>query len=147
MKLHATVLAGLMVAGLALPAVAQDQQAPAAPAQSQQHGDRMMRRFNDLNLSDQQKSQIQSLMQTYRQAHPKGSAPDPDARKQLREQIDAVLTPDQRGQMKADMEKYRTSASAQRNDERCAGTGRHADLIEALHVIIGSRARTRGPST
>lgn len=113
MKLQATVLAGLIAASLALPAVAQDQQPPAAPAQSQQHGDRMMRRFENLNLSDQQKSQIQSLMQSYRQAHPRGSAPDPDARKQLREQVDAVLTPDQRAQMKADMEKYR--AQHQRN--------------------------------
>ena len=68
----------------------------------------MMRRFENLNLNDQQKSQIQSLMQSYRQTHPKGSAPDPDARKQLREQIDAVLTPDQRAQIKADMEKYRS---------------------------------------
>ncbi len=113
MKLQATVLAGFIAASLALPAVAQDQQPPAAPAQSQQHGDRMMRRFDNLNLSDQQKSQIQSLMQSYRQAHPKGSVPDPDARKQLKEQIDAVLTPDQRAQMKADMEKYR--AQHQRN--------------------------------
>ncbi len=108
MKLQATLLAGFIAASLALPAVAQDQQPPGAPAQSQQHGDRMMRRFENLNLNDQQKSQIQSLMQSYRQTHPKGSAPDPDARKQLREQIDAVLTPDQRAQMKADMEKYRS---------------------------------------
>lgn len=113
MKLQATVLAGLLAAGLALPAVAQDQQAPAAPAQSQQHGDRMMRRFNDLNLNDQQKSQIQSLLQSYRQAHPRGSAPDPDARKQLSAQIDALLTPDQRAQLKADQEKFR--AEHQRN--------------------------------
>ena len=113
MKLQATVLAGLIAAGLTLPAVAQVQQAPAAPAQSQ-HGDRMMHRFDDLNLSDQQKSQIQSLMQNYRQAHPRGSAPDPDARKQLRGQIDAILTPDQRTQLKADEEKFRAQRQ-QRN--------------------------------
>jgi Spy/CpxP family protein refolding chaperone len=114
MKLQATVLAGLIAAGLALPAVAQDQQPPAAPAQSQQHGDRMMHRFDNLNLSDQQKSQLQTLMQNYRQAHPRGSTPDPDARKQLRDQIDAVLTPDQRAQLKADEEKFRAQRQ-QRN--------------------------------
>ena len=118
MKLQAIVLAGLIAAGLALPAVAQDQQPPAAPAQSQRHGDRMMRRFQDLNLSDQQKSQIQTLVQNYRQAHPRGSAPDPDARKQLRQQIDAVLTPDQRAQMKADEAKFR--AEHQGNEMRNA---------------------------
>jgi Spy/CpxP family protein refolding chaperone len=107
MKLQATVLAGLIAAGLALPAVAQDQQPPAAPAQSQQHGDRMMHRFDDLNLSDQQKSQIKTLMQNYRQAHPRGSAPDPDARKQLRDQINGVLTPDQQTKLKADEAKFR----------------------------------------
>jgi Spy/CpxP family protein refolding chaperone len=106
MKLQATVLAGLMAAGLSLPAIAQVQQQPAPPAQSQ-HGDRMMHRFSDLNLSDQQKSQIKTLMQSYRQSHPKGSAPDPDGRKQLRGQIDAILTPDQRAQLKSDEEKYR----------------------------------------
>ena len=106
MKLQATVLAGLMAAGLSLPAIAQVQQQPAPPAQSQ-HGDRMMHRFSDLNLSDEQKSQIKALMQSYRQAHPKGSAPDPDSRKQLRSQIDAILTPDQRVQLQSDEAKSR----------------------------------------
>jgi Spy/CpxP family protein refolding chaperone len=106
MKLQATLLAGLIAASLSLPAIAQVQQAPAPPAQSQ-HGDRMMRHFSNLNLSDQQKSQIQTLVQNYRQAHPKGSTPDPDARKALRSQIDAVLTPDQRTQLKADEQKAR----------------------------------------
>jgi Spy/CpxP family protein refolding chaperone len=114
MKLQATVLAGFIAASLALPAVAQVQ-APPPPAQSQQHGDRMMHRFDDLNLSDQQKSQIQTLLQNYRQAHPRGSAPDPDSRKQLQEQINTVLTPDQRAQLKADMERFRAQRQ-QRND-------------------------------
>jgi Spy/CpxP family protein refolding chaperone len=105
MKLQVTVLAGLLAAGLSLPAIAQTQQAP-PPAQSQ-HGDHMMRHFSDLNLSDAQKSQIKSIMESYRQAHPKGSAPDPDARKQLREQINGVLTPDQQTQLKADEARMR----------------------------------------
>ncbi|HTV94193.1 MAG TPA: hypothetical protein VMG98_15925 [Verrucomicrobiae bacterium] len=106
MKLHVTMLAGLLAAGLSLPVIAQAQQAPPPPAQSQQ-GDWMMHRFSDLNLTDAQKSQIQTLMQNYRQAHPRGSAPDPDARKQLRDQINAVLTPDQQAQLKADEAKMR----------------------------------------
>lgn len=105
MKLQATVFAGLMAAGLSLPAIAQTQQPP-PPAQSQ-NGDRMMRRFSDLNLTDAQKSQIQTLTQNYRQAHPRGSAPDPDARKQLRRQILGVLTPDQRAQLKSDEATFR----------------------------------------
>jgi len=76
----------------------------------------MMHRFDDLNLSDQQKQQIQTLMQNYRQAHPRGSAPDPDARKQLRDQVDAILTPDQRAQLKADEAKFREQR--QGNDTR-----------------------------
>ncbi|MGB6985477.1 MAG: hypothetical protein WBD74_05790 [Candidatus Aquilonibacter sp.] len=112
MKLQATVLAGLIVAGLALPAVAQDQQPP-PPGQTQQHGDRMMRMYQNLNLTDQQKSQIQSLMQNYRQAHPRGSTLDPDARKQLHDQINAVLTPDQRTQLQTEEQQFR--AQHQRN--------------------------------
>ncbi len=108
MKLQVTMLAGLLAAGLSLPVVAQAQQAPPPPpAQSQHGGDWMMHRFSDLNLTDAQKSQIQSLMQNYRQAHPRGSQPDPDARKQLREQINALLTPDQQAQLKADEAKMR----------------------------------------
>ena len=114
MKLQATVLAGLLAAGLSLPVVAQAQQGPPPPPPQSQHGDWMMHRFSDLNLTDAQKSQIQTLMQNYRQAHPRGSTPDPDARKQLRAQIDAVLTPDQRAQLKADEAKMR--AQRQGND-------------------------------
>jgi len=114
MKLQATVLAGLLAAGLSLPVVAQAQQGPPPPPPQSQHGDWMMRRFSDLNPTDAQKSQIQTLMQNYRQAHPRGSTPDPDARKQLRAQIDAVLTPDQRAQLKADEAKMR--AQRQGND-------------------------------
>jgi len=114
MKLQATALAGLLAAGLAVPALAQNQPQPPPPAAQSQHGDWMMRRFSDLNLTDSQKSQIQSLMQNYRQAHPRGSAPDPDARKQLREQINALLTPDQQAQLKADEAKMR--ARRQGND-------------------------------
>jgi len=115
MKLQATVLAGLLAASFALPALAQDQPQQAPPSQFQPHRDRMMRMFENLNLSDQQKQQIKTLMDNYRQAHPRGSTPDPDARKQLRDQIDAVLTPAQRTQLKANEEQFRARYQ-QRND-------------------------------
>jgi Spy/CpxP family protein refolding chaperone len=117
MKLQATILAGLIAASLTVPAVAQQQQQSPPPGQPQQYqrgGDWMMRRFSDLNLTDQQKSQIQTIMQNFRQAHPPGSPPDPDARKQLRDQINAVLTPDQRTKLQADEQKFRQEH--QRND-------------------------------
>ncbi|HEX8805688.1 MAG TPA: Spy/CpxP family protein refolding chaperone [Candidatus Aquilonibacter sp.] len=110
MKLRVTLLAGLIAASLALPAVAQQQQQPSPPAQGQpggQGGNRMMRMFDGLNLTDQQKSQIQTIMQNFRQAHPPGTPPDPAARKQLMDQINGVLTPDQRTKLQANMEKYR----------------------------------------
>jgi Spy/CpxP family protein refolding chaperone len=107
MKFQAIVLAGVIAAGLTVPAVAQQQQPSPAPGQSQPQGDWMMRRYSDLNLTDQQKSQIQTLMQNYRQAHPRGSTPDPAARKQLHDQINAILTPDQQAKLKADEAQFR----------------------------------------
>ncbi len=49
-----------------------------------------------LDLSQQQQNQIKTLVTNYKQAHPKGSQPDDAARKQLRDQVLAVLTPAQR---------------------------------------------------
>ena len=49
-----------------------------------------------LDLTQQQQAQIKTLIDNYKQAHPEGSQQDPAARKQLHEQIDAVLTPAQR---------------------------------------------------
>ena len=63
----------------------------------------MMQRFASLNLSDAQKTQIQNLMTQFRQAHPKGSAPDPAARQALRQQIMNVLTPQQQAQLQQEM--------------------------------------------
>jgi len=114
MKLQVTLLAGLMAAALSIPALAQVDQPPAPPAQSH-HGDRMMRRFSNLNLSDQQKSQIRTLLENYRQTHPKGSTPDPDARKQLRGQILSVLTPDQRMQLEAQARQRRAERAQEGN--------------------------------
>ena len=64
-----------------------------------QGGGRMMQRFAALNLSDQQKTQIQNLIAQFRQAHPQGSPRDPQAMQTLRSQINAVLTPAQQQQL------------------------------------------------
>jgi len=69
-----------------------------------------MRALRDLNLSAQQQAQIQQLVQQYRQAHPRGSNPDPQARKDLRTKIMAVLTPAQQAQLKAEMKKRRSES-------------------------------------
>ena len=61
----------------------------------------MMHRFSSLNLSDQQKSQIHSLMDKFHQAHPAGSPPDQQAIQALHNQINAILTPAQQQQLQA----------------------------------------------
>ena len=111
MKLSPFLLSGALAVAIGLPIVGCAQQAPAQsqPGASQgayghHHG---MRWMQGLNLSDQQKQQIQTLMQQYRQAHPRGSQPDPQARQQLQQQIMNVLTPQQRQQAQANMEKMK----------------------------------------
>lgn len=113
--LRNVIMPAAMAAALIVPAAVLAQQAPdpsTSPAAGQQwqrehHGGGMMRMFRDLNLSDQQKTQIQQIMQQYRQAHPRGSAPDPQARKQMRDQIMNVLTPQQRTQLQQEMQRFR----------------------------------------
>jgi len=55
--------------------------------------------FKSLNLSQAQRDRIHALVLAYRQAHPRGSDFDPQARRQLREEIMAVLTPQQRAKL------------------------------------------------
>jgi Spy/CpxP family protein refolding chaperone len=62
-----------------------------------------MRALHGINLSDQQRSQIMQLMQQYRQAHPRGSAIDPQARQQLTQAVSNVLTPQQRTQFEQNL--------------------------------------------
>jgi len=104
-----------LAAAFAVPAVgfAQLQPSPAPltqPMQGRRHhgGFGFMREMRSLNLSTQQKSQIQQLMRQFRQAHPRGSAPDPQARKDLRTKVMAVLTPAQQQQLKADQAKRKS---------------------------------------
>ncbi|HET7813941.1 MAG TPA: hypothetical protein VFL13_06170 [Candidatus Baltobacteraceae bacterium] len=79
----------------------------AAPGVRPHHAG-FMHAVHNLGLSAGQRSQIQSLMQQYRQDHPKGSAPDKEARKALRQHVLSVLTPQQREQLKDEMQQMRS---------------------------------------
>jgi Spy/CpxP family protein refolding chaperone len=110
---------------LILPVGALAQQAPpatVAPGAQQWQGHRhrggFMRMFRNLNLSDQQKSQIRTIMQQYRQAHPQGSQPDPQARKQMRDQIMNLLTPQQRTQFQQEMQQMRAQHEREHEQEQ-----------------------------
>ena len=110
--LRSLLLPAALAAAVVLPAGAFAQQASPAPAymggEHSHRGGGWMREMRKLNLTDQQRSQIQQLMQQYRSAHPRGSQPDPQARQQLRSQIMNVLTPQQQTQFKADMQRMRS---------------------------------------
>lgn len=78
-----------------------------APEWHGHHHGGMMRMMRDLNLSDQQKTQIQQIMQQFRQSHMTGERPDAQAREQLRSQIMNVLTPQQRTELQNKMQQMR----------------------------------------
>jgi Spy/CpxP family protein refolding chaperone len=116
-----------LATALAIPAAgfAQVQPSPAPltqPMQGQRRhgGFGFMRQMRSLNLSAQQQSQIQQLMAQYRQAHPRGSTPDPQARKDLLAKVMAVLTPAQQQQLKADQAKRKSEFGRGRNRNRPA---------------------------
>lgn len=102
-----------LAATLVAPVVASAQQSPQTQnqpaAQGQRHrgGFGWMREMRSLNLTATQQSQIKQLMQQYRQAHPRGSAPDRQAREQLRTKIMAILSPAQQAQLKTEMQQAR----------------------------------------
>ncbi|MBV9973249.1 MAG: hypothetical protein JO135_07935 [Candidatus Eremiobacteraeota bacterium] len=98
--------AGALVAAFALPAATLAQTAPSdQPGVSAPQGrGGMSRMYDNLNLSPDQRQKIDALIAQYRQAHPHGSTPDPAARKALREQIFAILTPAQQSQLRAQMQ-------------------------------------------
>lgn len=64
----------------------------------------MLRR---LNLTPAQRQQIKTLIANYKAAHPRGTGPDPAARKALREKIFALLTPAQRQKLTTVMARHR----------------------------------------
>lgn len=70
---------------------------------AEQHEHHGPNRMASLNLTPQQKAQIKQIHDQYRAAHPCGSQPDPAARKQMRQQIMNVLTPQQRQQLQQEM--------------------------------------------
>ena len=86
--------------------------APLQAARVRRHRGFFMQALRSVGLSDQQKTQIQQLVAQYRQAHPAGSARDPQARKQLRDQILGVLTPQQQTELKAKLAQLRAQRRA-----------------------------------
>jgi len=74
-------------------------------ARHRHHG--MFGMLRTLSLTQQQKAQIKTLLGDYRTAHPKGSQPDPTARKQLRDRIFAILTPQQRSTLRTEMQSWK----------------------------------------
>jgi Spy/CpxP family protein refolding chaperone len=113
----------LCVAALALPAmtlanngVISDSTQPGAannPSTSEQaehhgHHHGMFGMLQTLGLSQAQQTQIKTLMTNYKTAHPEGSPKDPAARKQLRDQILAVLTPAQKTKLDAQIKAWRS---------------------------------------
>jgi Spy/CpxP family protein refolding chaperone len=101
------VLVALCAILLGAPALALANPWQGASASSGEHRGRWASMFSKLDLTPQQEDQIKSLIEAYRQAHPQGSQPDPAARKQLQEQIFAVLTPDQRAQLEQEEQQWR----------------------------------------
>jgi Spy/CpxP family protein refolding chaperone len=114
------LLAGSLIAGSAgafaqtapqAPAAAPAGDASPAPdmAAPHHHRNKMMAALSELNLSDDQKAKIKGFMTSFREAHDSAT---PETRKQLREQVEGVLTPDQRGQFEAQMKHRMQPATA-----------------------------------
>jgi len=93
------------IAAAIVPATAIAQTFPAGqPGVASPQGGGMTRMYDSLNLSADQRQKIDALIAQYRQAHPRGSTPDPAARKALRDQIYSILTPAQQSQLRANMQ-------------------------------------------
>ena len=120
---------GALAAALAMPlgAYAQQNQQYPGPSQGragepsharlQQH---WTRRLSRLNLSNDQQQRIQSMIDQYSQAHPEGSAVDPNAKRELRRQIMGVLSSDQQNQYKQERRAHR-AAMQQRDGQMQQG--------------------------
>ena len=114
MNISRPILAGAALLALALPVALVAHASPAAPAttpatESRHHGGGLNHRaMQGITLSSTQTQQLEQLRTAYRTAHPKGSTPDPAARKALREQMLNVLTAEQRSQYEANVKQLRT---------------------------------------
>ena len=105
-----------LAATLVAPVAACAQQAPPPPAAAQDaapgghrhHGNPMRRALAKLNLSDTQKQQIHDAMKQSREANRNADGATRKAnRERLRGQIDAILTPDQRTQLRGELQQMR----------------------------------------
>lgn len=74
----------------------------------ERRGSRMMRTLQALGLSDSQKAQIKAARQSYRTSR---NSATPETKAQLRTQIENTLTPAQRTQFEAAMQRKRGSRS------------------------------------
>lgn len=79
-----------------------------APGDMPEHHPGMMRMMEGVTLTPDQHAKMKTLMDQFHQAHPEGSPPDPAARKQLHQQMMAILTPAQQAQVKANMAKMKS---------------------------------------
>jgi Spy/CpxP family protein refolding chaperone len=101
-----------LVAGLFAPAAVFAQQTPlpvpagsAAPGH-RHHGSRWMHAIRSLNLSASQQRQIQDAVAQTRQANRNADQQTRRANRQkLHAQIEAILTPDQRAQLKSQLQR------------------------------------------
>jgi Spy/CpxP family protein refolding chaperone len=64
-------------------------------------------RLGSLNLTNQQQQQVEGFITQYSQAHPEGSPMDRQAGKNLRDQIEGILTPNQQTQLHQEMKTLR----------------------------------------
>ena len=113
--LRSLIVPAVLAAALIAPAGAFAQQQTSQPAnapaagQWEGHGHHhggMMRMMRGLNLTDAQKAQLKQIHEQFRQSHPAtaGQRPDPQAMKQLRDQMMNVLTPQQRAKLQTEMQ-------------------------------------------
>lgn len=123
MKHRSLFLTLALACAVAIPSIASAQQAPPAPASAPATGEHehhhhgmMHRMLRGVTLTAQQKTQIKQLVSQYRQAHPEGSQPDPQAHKQLQDSIFHVLTPAQQAQVKANMAQMHNGHHPDRDD-------------------------------
>ncbi len=101
-SLLATSAAGFAQTASPEPAATPAQNAP-APDSGEPHGhrkNRMMAALQELGLSDDQKAKIKNCMTAFRDSRDSAT---PETRKELRGQIEQILTPDQRTRFAAAM--------------------------------------------
>jgi Spy/CpxP family protein refolding chaperone len=120
------ILSSLCAMLLAAPTLALAHTWQGTPTQGGEHRGDWASMFKNLDLTPQQEDQIKSLIEAYREAHPQGSQPDQAAREQLREEILAVLTPEQRAQLEQEMQQWRDEHGGQQSGDDRGGRGQGA---------------------